>query len=142
MGWPLRKTKKKGRKIDKSGLTTGDPAEKLDEQSFVDFEFLACPVQVFNSVSSRPITTNYVAAECLNEYTCFPFILIKSSNFFNLSEIWPLLAGIVMSSFHHSAPYLLSLMDRPCLLLILFSQSKNVALGHTVRSLVFGSLSE
>ncbi|KAA6371107.1 MAG: hypothetical protein EZS28_033365, partial [Streblomastix strix] len=55
-----------------------------------------------------------------------------------LSEIWPLLAGIVMSSFHHNAPYLLSLMDRPCLLSILFSQSKNVALGHTVRSLVFG----
>ncbi|KAA6370318.1 MAG: hypothetical protein EZS28_034157 [Streblomastix strix] len=153
--WPLRKTKKKGIKYDKTGLTTGDSVEKIDEvlfqkrkvgekrsskrispqikdYSFVDFKFLACPVYVFNNVSSRFITTNYVAAECLNEYTCFPFRRITSKNFFNLNEIWPLLAGIVMSSFHHYAPYLLNLMDRPCLLSILFNQTKNAALGHTV----------
>ncbi|KAA6375672.1 MAG: hypothetical protein EZS28_028798, partial [Streblomastix strix] len=112
------------------------------KQSFVDFEFLPCPVHVFNNVSSRPITTSYVAAECLNEYTYFPFIPIKSSNFFNLSEIWPLLAGIVMSSFHHYALYLLSLKNQLCLLSILFKQSKKIALGHTVLSLVFGSLCE
>ncbi|KAA6366697.1 MAG: hypothetical protein EZS28_037774, partial [Streblomastix strix] len=109
---------------------------------FVDFEFLACPVFVSNNVSSRPITTSCVAAECLNEYTCFLFLSITSSNFFIQSEIWPLLAGMVMSSFHHSAPYLLSLMDRPRLSSVLFNHSKNVALGHTVRSLVFGSLCE
>ncbi|KAA6366282.1 MAG: hypothetical protein EZS28_038191, partial [Streblomastix strix] len=39
-----------------------------------------------------PITTSDIAAECLKEYTCFPFIPITSSNFFKLSEIWPLLA--------------------------------------------------
>ncbi|KAA6309760.1 MAG: hypothetical protein EZS28_056442, partial [Streblomastix strix] len=106
--------------------------------SFVDFEFLACPVYVSNNVQFRPITTSYVAAVSLNEYTCFPLIPITSSNFFNLSEIWSLLAGIVMSSFHRNAPYLLSLMDRPCLLSILFNHSKNVAFGHTVRPVVFG----
>ncbi|KAA6366729.1 MAG: hypothetical protein EZS28_037743, partial [Streblomastix strix] len=76
----------------------------------------------------------------------YPFVdlefLTCPINFFNLIEIWPLLAGIVMSSFHYSAQYLLSLMDRPCLLSILFNQSKKVALGHTVRSLDFGRVSE
>ncbi|KAA6362758.1 MAG: hypothetical protein EZS28_041715 [Streblomastix strix] len=110
------------------------------QYSFVDFELLTCLAYVFNNVSSRPIASSYVAAECQKEYTCFPFISIMFSNFFNLSETWPLLVGIVISSFHHNASYLLSLMDRLCLLSILFSQSKNVALGHTVRSLVFGSL--
>ncbi|KAA6366390.1 MAG: hypothetical protein EZS28_038083, partial [Streblomastix strix] len=68
---------------------------------------------MFNNISSRSFTTSYVAAECLKEYTCFPLKPFTSSNFFNLSEIWPLLASTVIASFLHNAPYLLAPMNRP-----------------------------
>ncbi|KAA6399168.1 MAG: hypothetical protein EZS28_005310 [Streblomastix strix] len=75
---------------DKYGLTTGDPAEKQTKCYLKNVKWVRrepARETPHKQMVCKHITTSYVAAECLNEYTCFPFIPITFSISSNFSEI-------------------------------------------------------